>query len=340
MSARLIAARLMMRRRGWWAAGLLGGLGAFLALTGLASAHQGIPPGQTPLTAWGITTNPLPSLLLLGALYLYVNGLNNWPNPSHRVNRWQRASFIAGIAVLFAALQSPMEPLAEHYFSIHQAQHLLVRMVGPLLILLGAPLTPMLRGMPIWMRQGMIRPIVRRRAARWVYGRITNPVFTILAFLGLLFFWQIPGPHDMAVHNDYIHEVMHGTMLASGFLFWWVIIDPKPRQSRLHYGLRILYLGLIVLPNTLLGAAITFQEGIIYAAYQELPRPWEGMTHITDQRLGGLMLWVPGDMMCVISAGIVMMMWYSREMAENPNPPMPVPAEPAGDADDSGDAGQ
>ena len=318
----------------WTVGASVGGLAALALGIGVASAHQGIPPGQTPATAWGFVTNPVPSLFLLAAVYFYINGLNNWPNKTHPINIWQKASFFAGILVLFFALQSPMEPLAEHYFSIHQVQHLLVRMVGPLLILLGAPLTPMLRGMPPWLRQNVIRRIVREPAARWVYVKITNPVFTVVTFLALLYFWQAPGPHDLAVHNDWVHELMHGTMLISGFLFWWIVIDPKPHRSRLHYGLRVLYLGLIVLPNTLLGAAIVFQEGLIYSAYQELPRPWEGFSHQSDQILGGLMLWVPGDMMSIIAAGIVMFMWYQREMAENPNPPMPVPAEPAGEDDD------
>ena len=312
-------------RLGRWTVGAsVGGLAALALGIGVASAHQGIPPGQTPATAWGFVTNPVPSLFLLAAVYFYINGLNNWPNKTHPINIWQKASFFAGILVLFFALQSPMEPLAEHYFSIHQVQHLLVRMVGPLLILLGAPLTPMLRGMPPWLRQNVIRRIVRQPAARWVYGKITNPVFTVVTFLALLYFWQAPGPHDLAVHNDWVHELMHGTMLISGFLFWWIVIDPKPHRSRLHYGLRVLYLGLIVLPNTLLGAAIVFQEGLIYSAYQELPRPWEGFSYQSDQILGGLMLWVPGDMMSIIAAGIVMFMWYQREMAENPNPPMPT----------------
>ncbi len=318
---------LFTRRRSLWAFGALAAVIAGAALNlGIASAHQGIPPGQTPATAWGFITNPVPSLFLLAAVYLYVNGLNNWPNPTHRVNAWQKACFFAGILVLFAALQSPIEPLAEHYFSVHQVQHLLVRMVGPLLILLGAPLTPMLRGMPTWVRQNIVRHLVRSRLARWVYGKATNPVFTTVTFLALLFFWQAPGPHDLAVHNDWVHELMHGTMLTSGFLFWWIVIDPKPHRSRLHYGLRVLYLGLIVLPNTLLGAGITFQEGLIYSAYQELPRPWEGFSHLDDQRFGGLILWVPGDMMSILSAGIVMFMWYQREMEANPNPPMPQPA--------------
>lgn len=323
--------------------GFVAGALATLAVgVGIASAHQGIPPGQTPLTAWGFITNPVPSLFLLASLYFYINGLNNWPNPTHPINNWQKASFFAGIVVLFAALQSPIEPLAEHYFAIHQIQHLLVRMVGPLLILLGAPLTPMLRGMPSWLRQGVIRRIVRTSIAHWIYWKITNPVFTIVAFLGLLFFWQIPGPHDLAVHNDYVHELMHGTMLISGFLFWWVVVDPKPHRSRLHYGLRVLYLGLIVLPNTLLGAGITFQAAgvespadLFYSAYQELPRPWESFSYESDQILGGLMLWVPGDMMCIIGAGIVMFMWYQREMELNPNPPMPVPVESGSDDDDA-----
>ncbi len=321
----------------WTVGASLGGLAALALGIGVASAHQGIPPGQTPATAWGFVTNPVPSLFLLAAVYFYINGLNNWPNKTHPINIWQKTSFFAGILVLFLALQSPMEPLAEHYFSIHQIQHLLVRMVGPLLLLLGAPLTPMLRGMPPWLRQNVIRRIVRQPAARWVYGKITNPIFTVVTFLALLYFWQAPGPHDLAVHNDWVHELMHGTMLISGFLFWWIVIDPKPHRSRLHYGLRVLYLGLIVLPNTLLGAAIVFQEELIYSAYQELPRPWEGFSHQSDQILGGLMLWVPGDMMSIIAAGIVMFMWYQREMAENPNPPLPAPSEPAGEDDGGGD---
>jgi putative membrane protein len=288
-----------------------------------ALAHGGIDSGQEPWTAWNL--NPLPTVLVILAAYMYLNGLSNWERPSHPVNNWQKASFFFGLFLVFFALQSPLDPLSDHLLSFHQVQHFLLRMVAPMFILLGAPLTPMLRGLPPWALQRIVRPAARNYYVRRVYRLLTNPIFTIGLFLGSLYLWQFPGAFNLALRNDEVHALMHLTMSLSGFLFWWVVIDPKPRQSRLHYGLRILYLGLIVLPNTLLGAAITFQEGLIYSAYQALPQPWEGMTHITDQQLGGLMLWVPGDMMSVISAGIVMMMWYNREMAENPNPPMPVP---------------
>ena len=121
---------------------------------------------------------------------------------------------------------------------------------------------------------------------------------TIGFFLGSLYLWQFPGAFNLALRNDVIHALMHLTMTTSGFLFWWVIIDPPPHRSRLHYGLRVLYLGLIVLPNTLLGAAITFSRGPIYSAYAEVTQPY-GLSLMTDQQLGGLMLWVPGDMMSI-----------------------------------------
>ena len=283
-------------------------------LSGSAQAHGGIDAGQEPWTAWN--TNPLPTILVLLAAYVYLNGLNNWDRPSHPVNNWQKASFLFGLFLVFFALQSPLDPISDHLLSFHQAQHFILRMVAPMFILLGAPLTPMLRGLPAWARQGIVRPMARNHYVRQVYRLLTNPIFTIFFFLGSLYLWQFPGAFNLALRNDEVHALMHLTMSASGFLFWWVVIDPPPHRSRLHYGLRVLYLGLIVLPNTLLGAAITFSDGLIYSAYAEVTQPY-GLSLATDQQLGGLMLWVPGDMMSIVAAGIVMVMWYQREEGQH-----------------------
>ncbi len=293
-----------------------------------ALAHGGIDSGQEPWTAWN--TNPLPTILLLLAGYVYLNGLNNprrpyrsqeaarspW-RPSHPVNNWQKASFFFGLFLMFIALQSPLDPLSDHLLSFHQLQHFVLRMLAPMFVLLGAPLTPMLRGLPPWALQRIVRPAARNYYVRRVYRLLTNPIFTIGLFLGSLYLWQFPGAFNLALRSDAIHAIMHLTMSGSGFLFWWVIIDPKPHRSRLHYGLRVLYLGLIVLPNTVLGAAITFSGDLLYTGYAEVTQPF-GISLATDQQLGGLMLWVPGDMMSIVAAGIVMIMWYQREEAENP----------------------
>ena len=299
-----------------WIFLLLAAAAAFQLLfvvTGV-SAHGGIDSGQSPWTAWN--TNPLPTVLLLMAAYLYMNGLSNWERPSHPVNNWQKASFFFGLFLIFIALQSPLDPLADHMLSFHQVQHFLLRMMAPLFVLLGAPLTPMLRGLPAWALRGIVKPTVKNEQARKAYNLLTNPVFTVGFFLGSLYLWQFPGAFNLALRHDAIHALMHLTMSASGFLFWWVVIDPKPHRSRLHYGLRVLYLGLIILPNTVLGAAITFSGSVIYTAYAEVRQPYD-ISLMTDQQLGGLMLWVPGDMMSVLAAGVVMIMWYQREEGEN-----------------------
>ena len=291
------------------------GVWHFLAGTSTAYAHGGVAPGDNLWAAWN-TDNPLPTLALFLVAYFYVNGLGKWDRPSHPVTVWHKISFFSGLFVIFLALQSPLDPLAEHYFFIHQIQHLMIRMVGPLLVLLGAPLTPVLRGLPLWLLQGGVRTVVRNPRVRRAYHRLTNPVAAVLIFLSALYLWQIPLLHDTAVRNEYVHQVMHATMLFSGFLFWWLVIDPKPHRSRLHYGLRVLYLGLIVLPNTVLGAGITFSRGLLYDSYAEVEQPFV-LDAITDQQLGGLFLWVIGDMMSIVAAGIVMIMWYQREQEQD-----------------------
>jgi len=287
-------------------------VGTLLLLPGapVVRANGGIDAGQNPLTAWSV--NPLPSLVLLLFAYLYLNGLANWERPSHRVTRWQRVSFFAGLLAIFLALQTPIDALADHSFAFHQLQHILIRMVGPLLMLLGAPLTPMLRGLPRWALLGIVRPIVRNPKVRRAYQFFTNPVLTTVFFLSTLYVWQIPGPHNLALQNYGVHQIMHFGMWFSGFMFFWLVVDPKPHRSKLHYGLRVLYLGLIVIPNTLLGAAITFSNDVLYSGYAEVKQPF-GLSLMTDQQLGGLLLWVPGDMMSVMVAGVVMAMWYQRE---------------------------
>lgn len=299
------------RDAGWLLAALAAaGFLHFLGAAPIVHAHGGLDAGQNPLFVWN--TNPLPTLGLFLAAYLYVTGLSRWQRPSHPVTFWQRASFFAGLLALFLALQSPIEPLAEHMLSFHQIQHLLLRMIGPLLVLLGAPLTPMLRGLPPWALHRVVKPIVRKPLVRQGYEYLTNPVVATVLFLSILYLWQVPANMDLALRNDIVHEFMHFTMLFTGFLFYWIVVDPKPHRSRLHYGLRVLYLGLIVIPNTLLGVAIVFAEGPLYSAYTEVGRPFN-MSLMDDQQLGGLLLWVPGDMMSILAAGIVMVMWYQKE---------------------------
>jgi putative membrane protein len=244
--------------------------------------------------------------------YLYFNGLRKWPHGSHPVRRWQRLSFVAGQVALFVALVSPIDALSDRYFFMHQLQHLLVRVFAPILILLGAPLTPVLRGLPEGSLAVFVRPVAGSRRMRAVYSRLTNPLLCLGLFIGTLYMWQIQQLQNLVVRNGVVHLLMHFMMFASAMLYWWLVIDPAPHRSRVHYGLRVLYVAITIVPNTALGAIIVFSRVVLYPAYGELPRAWS-MDVLNDQVIGGLILWLPMEMISVVIAGIVFIMWFRQE---------------------------
>lgn len=282
-----------------------------LVLTGAVPAHSGSHGESASIwSMWSIDPIGIVGPLLFS--YLYFNGLRKWPNPSHPVRLWQRISFALGQLTLFAALVSPIDPLSDQLFFMHQIQHLMLRVVAPVLILLGAPLTPVLRGLPDGFLYDYIRPIAGNRRIQRGYARLMNPVLTLGLFVGTLWVWQIQELQNLVVRNVIVHVFMHFTMFASAMLYWWLVIDPAPHRSRIHYGLRVLYVAITIIPNTALGAIIVFSSIVLYSAYGESGHAFN-ISALDDQLIGGLILWLPMEMMSVIIAGIVFIMWFMNE---------------------------
>ena len=302
----MFAARLL---RSKVIAGTLLAFGAVAAFTVPVSAHSDEPPADGAWGWWVFDPLAIVTVLVLGILY--YRGLRDWKKRSRPLHKWQIASFYAGITVLFVALVSPIDPLSDHLFIVHTVQHVLLRIAAPALIILGAPVTPVLRGLPLDLRQGLVRPLVSNRGLRKIYRTLQNPVLVSALFLITLFFWALPGPHDAAVDNIALHYLMHLTMTSTSFLFWWLIIDPKPHRSNVHYGVRILIMALTLLPNTVLGAIITFAGSIQYESYGTV-RLW-GIDPIDDQRGGALIQWLLVDMMSLMVTIVIFGMWYQRE---------------------------
>lgn len=259
---------------------------------------------------WNFT--PLIVIATLLAAAWYLAGLKRYRRLPHPVTGWQRASFFAGLAAVFLALQSPIDFMAEHLFFMHQVQHMLLRMIGPILILLSAPLAPILKGMPRWARHGLVKPIAANPGVQGLYRFLMHPTVAPAVFVGALAVWQIPRFHNLALLDQGVHDWMHVTMLLSGLFFWWLVLDPRGAPLRPTSGLRIVILALIMLPNTLLGAYITLTSHVLYSAYGEVGLLWH-FSALVDQQWGGLILWIPGDMMSVIAAGIVFLRWYRSE---------------------------
>jgi putative membrane protein len=275
---------------------------------GLAHAHGGAAP--LPWTAWNITPDILAGILLVAALY----GAGLWrPRVRERATpRWRRAAFFSGLAAVFVALQSPLDTLADHSFFMHQLQHLLLQTVAPMLLMLAAPQAIFVAGVPAALRRGVLGPILASRPVRGAFGFLALPWIAALLLVASLYAWHWPPYHDLAVLDDAVHYLMHFTMLAAGLLFFSVIFDPRPAPLGARYGTRINILWAAMTANVLLGASLALKDSALYAAYDQIGRLWE-MGALEDERLGALIMWIPGNVVCVPAFFVLLRMWGSQE---------------------------
>lgn len=282
-----------------------------LAMAQTVSAH-GAPElaAANPWSAWQFTPDIVLATLLVAVLY--GAGLRRSRTKQQAMCLAQSVCFYTGLAAMFLALQSPIDTFAEHVFALHQVQHLLLHSLGPMLFMLAAPQGLLIAGMPEWSRRYILAPVVTNRVVRTVFGFIARPAVATFLFVGTLYFWQIPRYHDLAVLNDAVHYSMHVTMLAAGLVFFWRVFDSRPAPLGARYLVRATMLWVTVSANILLGAFLTFKTEALYPAYDTLGRLWV-QNALQDELLGGLTIWIPSTMMCVVALLIVIRLWGSHE---------------------------
>jgi putative membrane protein len=96
---------------------------------------------------------------------------------------------------------------------------------------------------------------------------------------------------------------------------WWPIFSPL-HEYRMSYPGQMLYLFLIGVPMMAVAALITLAEVVLYPWYAASPRVW-GLSPLDDQRLGGLIMWVPGGLFYWVAMSFVFLAWVRRERAED-----------------------
>lgn len=279
------------------------------------AAHDVISENARWWLAWSFDPQFLLPLALLA--FWYARGLRRWPQRTREHPRWRTASYYAGLVVLVLSFESPLDRLGQHQFSMHMVQHNIVVMIVPPLILLGAPTTPMLRGMPRWLRQRIVRPVVGNSVAQRVFRFLTFPVVTVLLFTVSQWGWHLlPGWYDRALNDAVVHDLQHASFLAVAMLFWWNVIDPKPLHSRIPVMARILYFYSAMIPKHILSAFIVFADHPFYPTYERVYRFLPG-TPLEDQQLAGLLMWVPfGEMLNLLTISIILGFWFRRGNAE------------------------
>jgi putative membrane protein len=236
------------------------------------------------------------------------------------------AAFVAGVIVLFLALDSPLDTLGDTYlFSVHMVQHLLLILIVPPLLLLGVP--------PAWVERARGAPLghaVMRTAGApgiaWSLGIAT------------MVLWHVPALYDAALARGSVHVVEHLSFLATGAIFWWPVLTPV-EEVRLGPLPAVGYLVAAALASSVLGIVITFAGVGLYPPYllpidrfgiEPLIRDVWGLPPDVDQEVGGLLMWIPGGLVYLCAILGVMSRWYrTAEHAERSS----------GSDDDRGDGG-
>lgn len=248
------------------------------------------------------------------ALALYWRGLGSM-DAAARPSAARRIGFFTGLALIYFVMHTRFDYLSQHMFYIHRAQHLVLHHLGPFLIALSAPLAVLAAGVPARIGTGWIERFWRLPATRFAYRLLQNAVVAPVLFVGLIWFWLNSDIHFNAMLSEPLYWVMNWSMLVDGLLFWILMLDPRPRRegALLGFGARILIVLAAMVPQMLIGAHIALTDRDLYDVYAVCGRAWD-LDPLMDQRIGGLITWIPAAMMHVIAAVILIGRWarYDR----------------------------
>jgi putative membrane protein len=254
---------------------------------------------------WTLHPSVLIGLALLGGLYVSLGGL--------RTSRRKISAFGGALLILFGALNGPLHNLSDSYlFSAHMAQHLLLTLVFPPLLLYGTP---------PWVVRVLLRP-------HWVtaLGRVvTRPLMAAALFTAPIVLWHVPAFYEAALRNHTIHILQHLVFISTAVLMWWPILSPVPELPRLPYLLQMLYLFLLGIPMSITGALITLSDTVLYPFYAAAPRVWD-VSPIDDQKSGGLLMWVGGGVMLWVVMTVIWFRWSVWDQRGDAERGVPVDA--------------
>ncbi|MCA9961187.1 MAG: cytochrome c oxidase assembly protein [Chloroflexota bacterium] len=235
----------------------------------------------------------------------------------HLAARWRPIVYVIGLLFIGLALMSPIDILAQQLFFMHMIQHLLLIMIAPPLLLIANPMPFMLWGLPARLRHTVGRAIGRllhreSGSRRWLRSATAPGViwmFWVISIIG----WHDPNAYNAALRHEFVHDLEHLFFFAAGMLYWWHVTGAGPRIHK-QIGLigRIAFVLAAIPPNMALGVVLAFVSKPVYSYYTAVPRLWN-ISVIDDQRIGGVIMWVPGSMMYIIAALLLAARLFGKE---------------------------
>jgi putative membrane protein len=277
----------------------------------LAGGDTDLPP----FTAGAIFTQlhlaSLVALLLLVAAALYGYGVYQLRVRGDRWPAGRTVAFLAGgLGSIAAVTVSGVEAYDDTLLSVHMVQHMVLSMVGPIFLALGAPVTLALRTLHGRPRRTLLAALHSR-----VVRVLTFPLVAFGIFVANPFVLYFTGLYRQTLEHPWLHELVHVHFIVTGCLFFWPLLGLDPLPNRWPYPGRALLMVLSVPFHTVLGLTIMQSKTLLAGDYYPnlhltWINPWD------DQVTAGGILWAGGEMVSVTMLGILVLQWIKQSERE------------------------
>ena len=253
----------------------------------------------------------LVGLFLLVAAALYGYGVyqlrargDHWP-----VGRTV-AFVVGGLGSIALVTLSGIEAYDDTLLSVHMVQHMVLSMVGPIFLALGAPVTLALRVLHGPPRKTLLT-VIHSRVAKV----LTFPLVAFGIFIANPFVLYFTGLYRQTLEHAWLHEVVHVHFIVTGCLFFWPLLGLDPLPGRWPYPGRALLMVLSVPFHTVLGLTIMQSKTLLAGDYYpNLHLTWADPWN--DQVTAGGILWAGGEIISVTMLGILIMQWIKQSERE------------------------
>jgi cytochrome c oxidase assembly factor CtaG len=307
-------------------------MGTWLS-TSSSPDRPGVQEFSPALSIVGIPTPPEPTLsrvlfsyepnaLMIGVLTLmvalYIKGVVVL---TKRGDKWpfgRTIAFALGIAATDFATSGGLGLYAQFSFSYHMMAHMVLGMIAPIGLVLGAPMTLALRTLP--QGRNSDERGVRGSLLAALHSKIgviyTNPIVALAIFDGSLFALYFTDLFAVLMQSHVGHLFMSLHFLAAGFLFFFIIIGVDPNPRRVHHLVQIVILFAAMSIHAFFSVALMSTTTLIDKGfYASLQTPWLGDA-LADQKLGGSIGWAMGEIPILIALIATFINWMRDDSRE------------------------
>ncbi|MFJ8007825.1 cytochrome c oxidase assembly protein [Streptomyces fagopyri] len=265
--------------------------------------------------AW--SADPFFLVACLVGLGLYGWGVVRLARRGDAWSAGRTVSFVVGVLTVMLMMCTSLNDYGMVMFSVHMVQHMVISMLSPILILLGAPITLALRALPVAARRGTKGP--RELLLMFLHSRfmriITHPAFTIPLFIASLYGLYFSPIFDFLMGSRTGHTVMMCHFLAVGLVFFWPIMGVDPGPHRPGYLLRMLELFAGMPFHAFFGIALMMASTPMVETYKNPPASL-AIDALTDQNAAGGIAWAFSEIPSVLVLLALLFQWYGSEQRQ------------------------